>query len=357
MQRKCILTLRFLATGPFKTLERSAQRDYYNHHKLTSMMTIRNMGGGPRNDEHKERLRAIRKARKIYFKSLPERGPKSPVCTKHYDEVIKWKTEPISKKIEHRVIHICSFIIYAWLNAYPHGASLRKLQRDIAFRMQRKHRIPGKLPYQVIMPIVGKLERENYLSIRMKSNGHVLIYRDKDVNITPEGQTHMDMGKDEEIDDKDEEIDEDDKELFNVPLLPHEVADTDVEIEEYPTIPMPARKISNGKIRLRPSQMVADTSTDGDMEEDQTMLSRPIPEDQIPYEKSNFRPKFSKEQKPKVKKIKTKKAKNRSRSDPVMDPVELPPNTIPTSRGPRFIVETSDTVPAANTTTTAESVS
>lgn len=338
MQRQSVQTFRSLVTtGPFQTLERNMLQYGTNHHgavlklvqpihqQLTSMMIIRNMGGGPRNDEHKERLRALRKARKIYFESLPERPPKPAVCTKHYDEVIKWKTEPISKKIEHRVVHICSFIIYAWLNAYPAGASLRKLQRDIAFRMQRKHRIPGKLPYQVIMPIVGKLERENYLSIRMKSNGHVLIYRDKNVNITPEGQTHMEVGcndKDGNEDGDDDETDDTIQEHFHIsPQSNNEMDDTNVE-----------------------------------MGEDPTMSSRPIPEDHVSYEKSNFRPKFVKEQKPKVKKNKKKKVRNRS--DPVMEPLELPPDTIPTSRGPRFVVNpaaTSVTVPPVESTTATAS--
>jgi hypothetical protein len=270
----------------------------------------RNMGGGPRNEEHKERLRAIRKARKIYFESLPERPPKPSVCTKHFNEVTKWKNEPISKTVEHRVIHICSFIIYAWLNAYPNGASLRKLQRDIAFRMQRKHRLPGKLPYDVIMPIVGKLERENYLSVRMKSNGHVLIYRDKAVNIVPDGQTGMHaLSKKADEEDEDDDDDDDDDDRFNIPLAPGEIEGGDNEEREDPTT-----------------------------------LSKPISEEEREalYEKLNYRPKFFKEQKPKEKKVKRKKI--RDKSDPVMDEIEIPPGTQPTTRGPRFIMNSTSQV-------------
>ena len=320
------------------------------HHQLPllSSMTVRNMGGGPRNSEHTERLRAIRKARKIYFESLPERPEKPPVCTKHYDEVIQWRTEPISKKIEHRVIHICSFIIYAWLNAYPAGASLRKLQRDIAFRMQRKHRLPGKLPYQAIMPIVGKLERENYLSIRMKSNGQVLIYRDKEVNIVPAGQTNMEaLSKDAEEDD-DENDNPEEEARFDIPLLPHEVADVDIDMDEEPTM-IPRPKPELWDFDPDEDRTIPDAQ-DVDTEEDPTLLSRPIPEDQVPYEVINYRPKFTKQLKPKVKKVKKKKVIDRS--DPIMDPIELPPDTIQTSRGPRYMTSTT-----SDTTTTATNTS
>jgi hypothetical protein len=266
-------------------------RQQHAHSNLNAI-TKRFMGGGPRNEEHKLRLRAIRKARKIYFEAMPERPPKPPTCTKHYDEVSAWKTEPISKKIEHRVVHICSFIIYAWLNAYPFGSSLRKLQRDIAFRMQRKHRLPGKLPYQVIMPIVGKLERENYLKTKMKSNGHVLIYRDKEVNIVPEQQYEMNAiskADDDGSDNEDGGDYDDDDDHF----------DLDAEMEA--------------------------------VEEDKR---NPTPID-APYKPSTYRPKFSKEQKPKVKKVKAPRIKRPS--DPVMEDIALPPGTQPTSRGPRFI--------------------
>jgi hypothetical protein len=55
----------------------------------------------------------------------------------------------------------------------------------------------------------------------------------------------------------------------------------------------------------------------------------------VPYEPINYRPKFSKERAPKVKKI--KKRRILDRSDPVMDTVELPPGMTPTARGPRLM--------------------
>jgi hypothetical protein len=284
----------------------------------------RYMGGGPRNEEHKERLRAIRKARKIYFDSLPPRPPKPPICTKHYDEMCKWKTEHISKRIEYRVIHICSFIIHAWLNAYPAGASLRKLQRDIAFRMQRRHRLPGKLPLQVIMPIVGKLERENYLKTRMKSNGHVLIYRDNEENIVPADQVDMRVA-----------AKADDEAYANRAVALH-----DIEEEEWPENEEDWFKDEKA-VKKNDKQNVV-TKNQDEMRvvaqaDDEGYIHGAVSVDDTDptYEPLPYIPKFVKQQKPKERK--GKKLKVFDESDPVMEWVDIPEGTKYTSRGPRYI--------------------
>lgn len=139
------------------------------------------MGGGPRNPEHQARFKALKKARKAANKLLPPKPPKvERVSTQVYDDLVEWKDKPISEKIAHRVPHMEAFIKDMWLAAYPLGASIRKLQRDIAFRMERQYR-PGKLPYQVLMPIVGNLERQGYLRTRMSSDGKCLIYTGPEV--------------------------------------------------------------------------------------------------------------------------------------------------------------------------------
>jgi hypothetical protein len=285
----------------------------------------RYMGGGPRNEEHKERLRAIRKARKIYFDSLPPTPPKPPVCTKHYDEMCKWKTKPISKRIEHRVVHICSFIIHAWLHAYPAGASLRKLQRDIAFRMQRRHRLPGKVPLQIIMTIVGKLERENYLKTKMKSNGHVLIYRDDEENIVPADQVDMRVA-----------ARMDDEAYNNSAVALHDVEEEgwleedDEAWFENETV-VDKKKVKKGVHGNHDEMRVAaraddEVYTHGDVSRSDIDST---------YEQPPYVPKFSKQHKPKERKL--KKRKGRDESDPVMEWVDVPEGTKYTSRGPRFI--------------------
>jgi hypothetical protein len=140
------------------------------------------MGGGKRNEEHKAQKRALRRARKAAFKGLPPPPPKPPkvVNTNFFESLLEWKEHPVPEQLETSLPHIEDFITKMWLIAYPCGSNLRKLQRDIAFRMQSKHRPDRKLPYQVIMTIIGKLEREGYLKIKMSGKGHCLIFRDDD---------------------------------------------------------------------------------------------------------------------------------------------------------------------------------
>lgn len=92
---------------------------------------------------------------------------------------MQWKEKPIKDAIVPDVPPIEEFIKTMWLTAYPMGSNLRKLQRDVAFRMKtRKFR--KKLDYQELMPIVGKLEREGFLKTKISTSGKCLIYRDKD---------------------------------------------------------------------------------------------------------------------------------------------------------------------------------
>jgi hypothetical protein len=150
---------------------------------------VRTMGGGPRTiDPNRDpvreaRLKALKKARKAASKLLGPK-PKEVPSPSVYNGLLSWIDKPVSPKIEGILPHMEKFIIEEWLPRYPEGARIRKLQRDVAFRMERKHR-PGKLPYQVLMPVVGRLVRQGSLKTRMASDGACLIY-------------HPD-GKDEEV--------------------------------------------------------------------------------------------------------------------------------------------------------------
>jgi hypothetical protein len=67
------------------------------------------------------------------------------------------------------------FLKDQWLPSYPQGAQLRKLQRDVAFRMPRGLR-PGKLTFQELMPMVGHFERKGVIRTKAGRGGRVLIY-------------------------------------------------------------------------------------------------------------------------------------------------------------------------------------
>jgi hypothetical protein len=191
--------------------------------------------------------------------------------------------------------------------------------------MQRKHRLAEKMPYQAIMPIVGKLERENYLSIKMKTNGQLLIYRDYEKNIVPEGQIPMKALSKGSHDN--------DEVLGDMGENNTDFADS----QDTGTATTALHSNENGTDDENETDVVK--VADG-TDTTKFTISHPMSNGLIipPY---SIRPKFSKELKPKVRKVKKKKKKKKLRTDPVMDPVELPPNTIRTTRGPRFITHIS----------------
>jgi len=86
----------------------------------------------------------------------------------------KFKNQPIPKKLQHHLPNIERFLTDTWLPMYPMGARLRKLQRDIAFRMPRKER-PGKLTYEQLMPFVGVFESKGLIRLREKATNGTLI--------------------------------------------------------------------------------------------------------------------------------------------------------------------------------------
>jgi len=63
---------------------------------------------------------------------------------------------------------------------YPQGARLKKLQRDVAWRMNRKES-PGKLNMDdQLMPVVGVFLRKGLLQTRSNRNGSLVIVHPQD---------------------------------------------------------------------------------------------------------------------------------------------------------------------------------
>lgn len=102
--------------------------------------------------------------------------PRELVCLEVHKNLLEWKdNKPISPEMKELLPHIEEFIKSIWLDKYPQGANLRKLQRDIAFRMPALR--PGKLSKEEIMPVLGHLEKEGLVKVRIRIDGHCLIYR------------------------------------------------------------------------------------------------------------------------------------------------------------------------------------
>lgn len=129
------------------------------------------MSGGPRNPEHKPknrsseektaRRRARDKPRKVKAKALTLR-------------LSKKLSEPVSPKLQPFLLAVESFVVNQWLPSYPDGARLRKLQRDVAWRMNREES-PGKLEYDQLVPIVGALVRKGAVRTRPGGKGSSMI--------------------------------------------------------------------------------------------------------------------------------------------------------------------------------------
>lgn len=135
-----------------------------------------------------EQLRKLSKEKMLAFeeKSRLSKRPKMPdpppdaghLYLQHLDS-------PIPKSIQGIADVLEDYIENTWLVFYPQGARLRKLQRDVAFRMDKPER-PGKLPYESLLPLIGKMERAGKLRIRIGQSGRMVIYKPTHAQIEAE---------------------------------------------------------------------------------------------------------------------------------------------------------------------------
>ena len=75
---------------------------------------------------------------------------------------------PIPPELEHYIPAMTAYIQDEWLPLYPKGANLRKLRRDIAWRMDRK-KSPGKIPQKDLTAVIVKLRDDGIVSLRRRS--------------------------------------------------------------------------------------------------------------------------------------------------------------------------------------------
>ena len=93
-----------------------------------------------------------------------------------YDTYIKHiGTHPnITKRMKPHVETITRYITQEWIHMYPFGARVRKLQRDLAFRMPRNERF-GKVPYSQLYSILWQMENKGLISCRKACTGTLII--------------------------------------------------------------------------------------------------------------------------------------------------------------------------------------
>jgi len=129
------------------------------------------MGGGPRNNPEHEGKNRIRELRDLSKEKEVSAKMVSPDNTAH--ELLPFLDKPVPKHLEKACPALEEYIVNTWLPMYPLGARIRKLQRDVAFRM-KKRRL-GKLDYKELLPILGKFERKGLVKLRIGEKGRAIV--------------------------------------------------------------------------------------------------------------------------------------------------------------------------------------
>lgn len=133
----------------------------------------RYMGGGPRNPEHKNRPKEEKqdaRRAKIEQRKAKAKPPSESLIQNTQEQLDK----PISPEILSYIPAMESYVLKKWLPMYPGGARLRKLQRDVAWRMNRKQS-PGKLDFEMLLPFVGTLVRKGLVETRVNQRGVLIL--------------------------------------------------------------------------------------------------------------------------------------------------------------------------------------
>lgn len=148
-----------------------------NRPEVTVTIFTRCMGGGPRNPEHRgTNGKKSRPWEREEVKSRPPSRRKQrqlaepPSPTRHS----KFLDVPIPSSVMPYVEKMTAYVKEDWLLKFPLGARIRRLQRDVAWRMNRRIS-PGKLPYEHLVPVVGYWKKNDVVDIVLKPDGELLV--------------------------------------------------------------------------------------------------------------------------------------------------------------------------------------
>ena len=94
-----------------------------------------------------------------------------------YEQYAKFLQEPIPEYLQPFLPAMEAFVVDTWLPTFPRGARLRRLQRDIAFRMLPvDQRPPGKVALEDLSTVVGHLQRRGLVKTAAGRSGRLIIY-------------------------------------------------------------------------------------------------------------------------------------------------------------------------------------
>jgi hypothetical protein len=142
--------------------------------------------------ERIKELRNIAKEKILQYEDLyrkktkGEKLPDPPPDAAHV--LLQYVDHPIPQELVNSKDAIVDYIMNVFLAAYPKGARLRKLQRDIAFRMDTKDMYlkNKKMEYEKILPIIGEMERSGMIKIRLGKQGRLIIYKPSESQLAVE---------------------------------------------------------------------------------------------------------------------------------------------------------------------------
>ena len=94
-----------------------------------------------------------------------------------YEKYATFLNEPVPDYLHPFLPAIEAFVVDTWLPTFPRGARLRRLQRDIAFRMLPvDQRPPGKVAFEDLSTVVGHLQRRGLVKTSEGRSGRMVIY-------------------------------------------------------------------------------------------------------------------------------------------------------------------------------------
>eukprot|EP00579_Thalassiosira_antarctica_P026028 CAMPEP_0202013580 /NCGR_PEP_ID=MMETSP0905-20130828/26646_1 /ASSEMBLY_ACC=CAM_ASM_000554 /TAXON_ID=420261 /ORGANISM="Thalassiosira antarctica, Strain CCMP982" /LENGTH=194 /DNA_ID=CAMNT_0048573197 /DNA_START=156 /DNA_END=740 /DNA_ORIENTATION=+ len=146
--------------------------------------SVRFMGGGKKQWEHKLMARKIRKVNKARMMKLGIKIDKREDKRKDEKEEGVFRSaskrinptniEPVPEEFRPYLPAIEQFITNEWLTKYTQGAPVRRFQRDLAWRMKSGGPSPNKkLPSPIIQSIVGEFARKNVVEIWRNGLGSI----------------------------------------------------------------------------------------------------------------------------------------------------------------------------------------
>jgi len=96
------------------------------------------------------------------------------VMSQDHAKILPWKDKPVPEK--HKELYPELEIFVAdWIRQFPKGARLRRLQRDVCFRMMGFKKSFQGIDCKELLTLVGEMERKGVVWTRLKLNGIIVL--------------------------------------------------------------------------------------------------------------------------------------------------------------------------------------